>query len=136
MSATKTVVLRAFNTQLFEFLDVVISFFPDREELRTTKTSAEMMKKANPTILIKGWLTYFYSKYAAAINSGNLDFFIEKNYEAEVQEISSSGAVGASEFLNFINEIREPVRLMSPEQKQVVVQYVQNLSRMSVQYAM
>jgi hypothetical protein len=134
--ATKQIVLRAFNTQLFDFLNVIISYFPDRQELLATKTSAELLKKTNPTILIKGWLSQFYSKYAAAINSGNLDFFIDKDYEADANDVATSGSIGASEFLNFINEIREPVRLMNPEQKAVIVEYVQNLSRLSVQYAL
>lgn len=134
--ATKQIVLKAFNSQLFEFLDVIISYFPTRQELQVTKTTAEMLKKTNPTILIKGWLTSFYSKYASAINSGNLDFFIDKDYESDANEITSSGTMGGNEFLNFINEIREPVRLMTDEQKNVIIVYVQNLSRLSVQYAL
>lgn len=139
MSAPKTVILRAFNTQLFEFLDVMISYFPDRTELQTTKTSIEFIKKQNPTIIIKGWLTFFYSKYAEQINNGNFDFFLEKDYSHDMnllEQNGNTGSLGAEEIHRFINELREPFRLLSEDRKNVVVQYVQNLSRFSVQYAL
>lgn len=133
--SNKSIILRAFNTNFFEFIDTVISFFPDLEDIKTMKTSAELLKKANPTTLIKGWLAHFYSPYAAAINDGNIDFFIEKDYNEEKHAIASNG-LNAGEFVQFIDQLREPVRRMSPEQKSVVVSYVQNLSRFSVQYAL
>ena len=76
----KTTILRAFNTHLFEFLDDIISVFPDNVDIVASKTSLEFTKKANPTLIVKIWYSYVYLPYAEIIDSGNLDFFINKDY--------------------------------------------------------
>ena len=72
----KTTYLRAFNTHLFEFIDDIIRIFPDNMNIATTKTTFEMTKKANPTLLIKVWYKFVYSPYSEIIDAGDLDFFI------------------------------------------------------------
>jgi hypothetical protein len=134
-SANKSVVLRGFNTYFFEFLDLVISYFPDRKELQTSKTAIELFKRANPTAIIKVWLSNVYTPYAAAINDGNIDFFVDKDYSSD---LTNGGAGGGDlkKITEVIDNLREPVRLMTAEQRTVVINYIQNLSRMSVQYAL
>ena len=46
----KSTVLKAFNNHLFEFIDDVISAFPNNNDVKTTKTFFELTKKGNVTL--------------------------------------------------------------------------------------
>ena len=45
----KTTVLKAFNVHFFDFLDDVASIIDDNDDILTSKTNYETVKKANPT---------------------------------------------------------------------------------------
>ena len=47
--------LKLFNSHLLEFLDDVISIFPNNLDLKTGKTFIEGIKKVNPKKLIEIW---------------------------------------------------------------------------------
>jgi hypothetical protein len=76
----KTSISRAFNKHFFEFIDDVISIYPENEVLRGARNSFEMFKKANPTSIIKVWYKYIYAPYKDEIEAGNLDYFLDKDY--------------------------------------------------------
>lgn len=130
MSA-KSLILRAFNTNFFEMIDTVISYFPEHNEFKIAKTNMEFLKKANPTIIIKIWFPNVYQPYADEINSGNIHFFIHKDYSNDLKDTEDS-----SRIMNFINDMRDNVASMPDEKKQIIMGYVQNLSKMSMQYLM
>jgi hypothetical protein len=75
----KSTVLKAFNTHFFEFVDDVVSIFPDRHELATTRKTFDMIRHANPTAILKVWHAQVYLPYREPIEHGNLDFFFTKN---------------------------------------------------------
>ena len=64
----KSTVLKTFNTQFFAFLQDIITIFPENKDIASAKKSFEMIKMANPSLLIKVWLSYIYSPYAAEID--------------------------------------------------------------------
>jgi len=132
---SKSIILRSFNTYYFEFIDKMIEWYPEREELQISKTTQEMMKKTNPTIIIKYWANYVYKPYATAINEGNVEFFINKDYNEDISHAPSSG-IENSKLLEYIDEIKEIIRIMDPLRQRIVIEYVQNLSKMSIQYCM
>lgn len=128
--ATKTNVLRTFNTHLFEFLDDVIRIFPDNLDIQTAKTTFQTIKQANPTIIIKTWIQYIYMPYKDAIDNGDVDFFFKKDYSSDLAELANM-----SEVMNVIDKLREPVSNMTPQQKQFTADYIKNLSKLSVLYS-
>jgi hypothetical protein len=128
--ATKTNVLRTFNTHLFEFLDDVIRIFPDNLDIQTAKTTFQTIKQANPTIIIKTWIQYIYMPYKEAIDNGDVDFFFKKDYSSDLAELANM-----SEVMNVIDKLREPVSNMTPQQKQFTADYIKNLSKLSVLYS-
>jgi hypothetical protein len=128
--ATKTNVLRTFNTHLFEFLDDVIRIFPDNLDIQTAKTTFQTIKQANPSIIIKTWIQYIYMPYKDAIDNGDVDFFFKKDYSSDLAELANM-----SEVMNVIDKLREPVSNMTPQQKQFTADYIKNLSKLSVLYS-
>jgi len=128
--ATKTNLLRTFNTHLFEFLDDVIRIFPDNLDIQTAKTTFQTIKQANPTIIIKTWIQYIYMPYKDAIDNGDVDFFFKKDYSSDLAELANM-----SEVMNVIDKLREPVSNMTPQQKQFTADYIKNLSKLSVLYS-
>lgn len=125
----KTMVLRAFNTHMFEFIDDMMSVFPDNVDIKTSRTSLEYTKKLNPTMIIKIWFSYVYSPYAAIIDAGDLEFFTNKDYSSDLSSFPNSRDILAA-----VDSLRDPIRGMSEENKTHSLSYIQNLCRLSNAY--
>jgi hypothetical protein len=126
----KSTILRAFNTLFFDFLDDIISIVEDAGDIRSAKTSFEMFRKGNPTIIIKVWHTYIYVPYAQVIETGDLEFFINKDYTGDLSVLANSGDV-----VKTIDKIREPIRNMTETNKAHSLAYIQKLSKLSAVYS-
>jgi len=125
----KTTLLRAFNNHFFDFLNDVMSIFPENDDLKLAKTSFETAKKANPTLILKAWFNYVYTPYKDVIDAGNIDFFFEKDYGSDLSTLSN-----ANEIMKMIDKIRQPIKEMSAENKAHTAKYVKNLSQISALY--
>jgi len=125
----KSTVLKTFNIQFFSFLDDIIKVFPDKDDLKIGKKSFETIKRANPTIIIKIWFSQVYSVYKESIDNGDVEYFIQKDYQADLQGLANNGEV-----LRIINTLREPIGEMDDLNKQHTVKYLQILSKLSELY--
>jgi len=125
----KTTLLRAFNNHFFDFFDDLIGVLPDNTEIPYAKTSFETIKKANPTIIIKTWYNFIFLPYKDLINSGDLTFFIDKDYSSELLGVAKS-----EDILKMIDNIRTPIRDMDETNKQHALKYIQNLCKLSDHY--
>lgn len=128
--ADKISVLRAFNTYFFEFIDDIIRIFPENVDVRNSKTSFEIFRKANPTCLVKAWNTFVYEPYKFVIEQGNIDFFFEKDYKEDLKQMAN-----ANQIVGVIDTIREPLRSLDEKNKSIAVKYIQNLSKLSNMYS-
>jgi|UniRef100_A0A6C0D6G9 hypothetical protein len=128
--ADKSTLLRSFNTHLFEFLDDIIRIFPDNVNLQTAKTSFQTIKRANPTAIAKVWFSYIYMPYREVIDSGDIQFFFQKDYSEDLSILQNSG-----EIIKIIDTLREPVSNMSETEKAFTMKYLQNLSKLSMLYS-
>lgn len=126
----KTTLMRAFNKHFFDFLDDIITIFPDNSDISIAKTSFETVKKANPSAILKVWLQFVYSPYKDVIDSGNITFFFDKDYRSDLANLSNS-----NEIMKMIDKIREPIRSMSETNKEHSMKYIQNLSKLSLMYS-
>ena len=129
--ADKKILLRTFNTHLFEFLDDIIRIFPDNLDIQTAKTSFLAIKQANPTIIIKTWVQYVYMPYKEIIDTGNMEYFLNKDYSGDLSTLSN-----AKEVLKIIDTLRAPISNMTDQQKVFTMEYLQNLSKLSLLYSM
>ena len=127
--ANKITVLRAFNNHFFEFMDFILRVVNNDLNVLTAKNAFELIKKSNPTLIIKIWNSFIYNKYQSFIDAGDISFFFEKDYSKDLGKLSNHG-----EILEIINKLREPVRNMSDENKAQSMKYIQTLSKLSELY--
>lgn len=130
MATDKSTILKTFNQTFFDFLSDVIQIFPENADIISGKKFFELTKKANPTIIIKIWYSYIFVPYVDVINSGDITFFYEKDYENDLGQLENSDDV-----LKFIDSLRKPIELMSEQNKAHSMKYIQILSRLSDVYA-
>jgi len=130
MDSDKLILMRAFNKLFFEFLDDVITVYPDNVDMLTGRESFATIKKMNPTGIIKVWFSSVYGKYKTQIDSGDIEFFAEKDYSHDLSKVTNTQNV-----LEIINSIREPIKNMDAKSKEHVAKYIQDLSKLSVAYA-
>jgi len=126
----KTTALRAFNTLFFDFVDDLISIFPNDRYLVVARTSFEAMKSFNTSIIIKRWFQKVCIPYSEQILLGDLTFFIEKDYKADLNVFRN-----AEDLLKFIEQFREKVREMSEENRKTSFDYLKKLCVLSDVYS-
>jgi len=126
----KSTLLQGFNSHFFDFIDDIISVFPDNKILAKSRISFETIKRANPTIIIKAWYKFVYLPYKDIIAAGNIQFIYEKDFTEDLAELNN-----ADKIMKSIDTLREPIRNMSDANKQHTMKYIQNLSDLSIMYA-
>lgn len=120
---------KAFNDHFADFIQDIVDVFPENVDIATARNSMTLLRKANPRLIIGIWNTYVSSKYATQIDNGEIDFFTEKDYGEDTSNMDNSTQV-----VNAINRMREPVRLMSPDNQLKTMKYIQNLKKLCVLY--
>ena len=128
MTASASLVT-VFNNHFNEFLEDIQTVFPEDVDIRTAKNSLIAIRKANPKLLIKIWNTHVAAPYMSAIEEGNIDFFISKDYSQDISKVDNSDTIMQS-----IDRIREPIKAMSKENQDKTMKYIQNLSKLSISY--
>ncbi len=131
MNSNASGLMHAFNSTFFEFFDDILTLLPDNEHVMTGKNLFTKIKTANPYALIKAWYKFVYLPYRDQIEQGNVSFFFEKDYSQDLQKLKNPNQV-----LQIIDTIREPLRTLSDENRVIVAQYVQNLTQLSLLYAL
>lgn len=126
---TKSISLKAFNTHFDEFIDEIISVIPENIDIKSARNLTIMARKANVTIIVKVWYSYIYAPYKERIDSGDLDFFINKDYCEDLNGVSNS-----SDIMKSIDALRSPIKDMSDTNKAHSLKYVQNLCKLSELY--
>ena len=119
-------ILTIFNNHFSEFINDIQSVFPDDPDILTAKNSLLAIRKANPKLIPKIWIKYVASPYQDRIILGDLNFFIEKDYSSDLMKTGNSDQIMMS-----IDRLRNPVKLMNPENQQKTMKYIQNLCKIS-----
>ena len=126
----KSSILKAFNNHFFDFIDDVIGIFPENRDISASKNSFDMIKRANPTAIIKAWYKFIYLPYVDVINKGEIEFFFEKDYNEDIGHLANSQNI-----MSIIDTLRQPVKEMSDTNKEHTMKYLQNLSKLSNVYS-
>ena len=121
----KSQILKGFNDHFVEFVEDIERVFPDDDDISTVKASFIQMRKANPKLVIKAFNKYFLKIYRSEIECGNIDFFIHKDYNTDLSVVGDSDYI-----LKKIDVLREPVKNMNSVDREKVVKYIQNLSKL------
>ena len=121
-------VLTTFIAQLDECLEDVGNVYSEDERFVKCKMYLSTLKKTNPRMIITTWKTSVTDKYEERINSGDIDYFLNKDYS---QELSSNYT---STIDKSIQDLRQAIQTMSEENKKKSIQYIQNLCKLSKLY--
>lgn len=122
-----TNLLSVFNDHFSEFVNDIQSVFPDDPDILTAKNALIAIRKANPKLLVKIWVKYVITPYKSQIDTGDINFFINKDYSSDL--IKSDNA---DKIMESIDRLRNPVKQMSPENQAKTMKYIQNLSKLAV----
>lgn len=119
-------ILTAFNDHFAEFVSDIQNVFPEDADILTAKNALLAIRKANPKMIVKIWSTFVVGKYNDEIETGSIDFFINKDYFNDVSSSQYSDKIMES-----INRLREPVKQMTPESQAKTMKYIQNLTKLA-----
>ena len=122
----KSFILKGFNKHFDEFVEDIQSVFPEDDQVKTMKNLLFLFKKTNPKIVLEYWNTYIHVPYKEPIENGDISFFINKDYSADVTMTDSIS--------NFIERLRVYVRNMTEENQQKSMKYIQNLCNLAKLY--
>ena len=121
-------ILKAFGNHLIEFLEDVIRVFPENLDIKTGKTFIEGIKRVNPRRLVILWKECVLDLYEDQINDGDLNFFINKNYNSDLGENSSDKGK------QIIEDMKYLVKGASEDNQQKAMRYIQNLTKLCKLY--
>ena len=116
-----------FNDHFNEFVNDIQSVFPDDADILTAKNALLAIRKANPKLIVRIWLKYVYNPYKEQIESGNITFFLVKDYANDLARNDNSDKIMES-----IDRLRSPIKNMSPENQAKTMKYIQNLSKLAI----
>jgi len=122
-----TNLLSVFNDHFSEFVNDIHSVFPDDADILTAKNALIAIRKANPKLLVKIWVKYVSNPYKQQIESGDINFFINKDYSNDLVRNDN-----ADKIMESIDRLRNPVKQMSTENQAKTMKYIQNLSKLAL----
>lgn len=122
-------VLKLFNNQLMEFLSDVSTVFPRDSNIKTARFFVENMIKVNPSLLIKLWYRDITTPYKTQVESGNIDFFLEKDYNSDIK-----GKENPESIMQVITIIKKMISELNDDERKKVITYVQNFTKISCIY--
>ena len=131
---TNPTLLTAFNDHFMEFVNDIHEVFPDDVDILSAKNSFSMVRKMNPKLLIKSWDSLVVGKYQSAIESGDLSFFMNKDYTRDLQDVPNNP--NAERIVSAIDRLRTPIKSMSADNQAKIMKYIQNLTKISNLYNM
>jgi len=122
-------ILKTFNDHFIEFVNDVQCVFPENIDILTAKNAFLAIRKANPRIIVKIFKAQVADPYQKEIDSGDLGFFIVKDYANDLADTDNS-----KQIMDAIDGLRNPVRQMDAENQAKVMKYLQNLKKLAFIY--
>lgn len=129
--SNQSIVMRAFNQHLKDFIDDIQALFPENLKLRTFKNSITSFVKMNPRKPIEIWYSKVTLKYSYQILNEDIDFFEHKDYNEDIKNAEGSGLTID---IDFIEELREPLKKIESKDKQMAIKYVKEMTQLSTLY--
>jgi len=122
-------ILNGFNNHFMEFVEDIIRIFPNDVDILSAKNSFILIRKANPKLIIRIWKSYVVDKYTSQIDSGDISFFLDKDYGEDL-----TNAQNSAQIIDAINRLRNPVKMMTPDEQAKTMKYIQNLKKLCIMY--
>ena len=129
MSYTKPDLIRIFNKHFIEFLEDINISLPENSDILSAKKMYKLAMNTNPSLIIQIWNKYVVSKYKNEIEAGNIQYFIKKNYEADVANSNKSTRI-----LDIIYRLKNTMQMLSDSNQHKSMKYIQNLTQLTILY--
>lgn len=121
----KEQVLSAFNDHFKEFIQDIKRVFPSNTDIVALNKGLPSILLLNPRIILKSFKPNFVDIYRSQIEAGDINFFIELDYQADLNKLGLDASKGM--ILEKINCLKEPIRQMNKEEQDNVMKYMKNL---------
>ena len=122
----KSFIVKGFNKHFDEFIEDVQSVFPEDDEVKTMKNLLYLFKKTNPRLVLEYWNAYISIPYKEPIENGDISFFVNKDYSADVTMTDGISS--------FIERLRGYVKNMAADNQSKSMKYIQNLCNLTKLY--
>lgn len=118
--ASKTVLMTALFDQFTSFLTELSEMFPEDPDFSLFITSVRLLKSTNPSLLVK----HIYEntiEFEDKIMNKDEQFFMEHDFEQHKENVD----------MDILSKLKQYVSSMSPESKESVWKYCQNVVRLA-----
>ena len=121
-----TNITKIFNDHFTDFINGIYNVFPNNVKLLAAKNALFAIRRANPKMILKMWISYIAEPYKTQIESSDISFFLQKDYSNDFVDYMQS-----DDIMDYINMIRDPIKNMTPDNQAKAMKYIQNLSKIS-----
>ena len=121
-----TNITKIFNDHFTDFINDIYNVFPNNVKLLAAKNALFAIRRANPKMILKMWISYIAEPYKTQIESSDISFFLEKDYSNDFVDYMQS-----DDIIDYINMLRDPIKNMTPDNQAKAMKYIQNLSKIS-----
>ena len=131
--SNKQFILKTFKKEFNEYFSFIKQNFTfEKSEIRYFDNIVNMFVKYGGTKSIEVWFTYFTVPYGKCILEGNLDYFIDKDYNHDIKVFELEQNI--EYILKVINQTKEELIALDKDKKDICVDYLQKLTKMSIMY--
>lgn len=124
----KEQILTIFNKQFKEFVQDISRVFPENNDIAKIKASIGQLVTITPKTVYNTFKKHVADKYRSEIENGDIKFFIEKDYNSDLEQ------PGNNAILEKIDCLRDPIRNMSKSDQDTVIKYLQNMTKLCEMY--
>lgn len=121
--------VKLFNSQFTDFLQDMISVFPEDKDIKTAKFMHSNMCSLTPSVPIKLWYSNIYVNYYDDLEKDGFNSLYTKNFEDVVNTYDDANTI-----LEMIHLIKTRATTLSDSNKDKVLQYMINLCKISKMY--
>lgn len=125
----KSLILKGFNNQLEEFIESLLQILDNNIDLLTFKKLINQARKTNPKIVIQIWHKNVSLKYEDQIKSGDVDFFLSKDYKNDINKLENKG-----ELVSTIENFKLLLKDIGESNQKTAMKFIQNLLTLSQLY--
>ena len=129
VAKTNKLVLATFLDELSNFIDLVCSLLPTNKEMESNKAYFITCKKVNPRIVLISWYSDIACLFGKEVENGDLTFFATHDYMNDDRLKSYSTFI-----VKLFENMKSNILGLKQTDKDLIMQYIQNISKISSLY--
>jgi len=118
---SKKILIDTLFTQFSDFLKQLQNMYPDDTDFPVFLTTLQLLKSANPMLVVNFVKTDIIDPYGSKIISKDESFFLNNDY-------TKHGEVD----LNIVEKLKTYIQNMSPNSKDIVWKYIELLMKLTL----